>query len=98
MDDEVDINAILGINDYTMPIQGFADPFITCSFITDDKLFVQLFYNADLTHYHLIYDYSNKTIVGEPYSMKLTCTQKNFPYKSFYNDEENVVYSFYRQG
>ena len=64
VDEEVDINSFLGINDYTMPIQGFADPFITCSFITDTKVFVQVFYNADLTHYHLIYDFETRSIVG----------------------------------
>lgn len=25
-------------------------------------------------------------------------SKKNFPYKCFYNEEENEVYSFYRQG
>jgi hypothetical protein len=39
-DEEFKINEALGINDYTMPIQGFADPFCTCSFIDDDRLFV----------------------------------------------------------
>ena len=28
----------------------------------------------------------------------MDCTANNFPYKSFYNDEDGVVYSFYRQG
>jgi hypothetical protein len=28
----------------------------------------------------------------------MECNSKNFPYKSFYNDEDNVIYSFYRQG
>jgi hypothetical protein len=39
-ENEFDINSAIGINDYTMPIQGFADPFATCSFIDDDKIFV----------------------------------------------------------
>jgi hypothetical protein len=38
--EEFDINSALGINDYTMPIQGFADPFCTCSFIDGDRIFV----------------------------------------------------------
>lgn len=25
-------------------------------------------------------------------------SKKNFPYKCFYNEDEQVVYSFYRQG
>jgi len=37
---EFDINTAIGINDYTMPIQGFADPFATCSFIDDNRIFV----------------------------------------------------------
>ena len=28
----------------------------------------------------------------------MECSKKNFPYKSFYNDELDEVYSFYRQG
>ena len=62
--EEFDINKALGINDYTMPIQGFADPFCTCSFITDDRIFVQLFYNYELIHYHFIYDHSTRKIEG----------------------------------
>ena len=30
--------------------------------------------------------------------MELDCTGKNFPVKCFFNDEENVIYTFYRQG
>jgi hypothetical protein len=28
----------------------------------------------------------------------MDCSAKNFPYKSFYNTDENMIYSFYRQG
>ena len=98
MREEFDINKALGLNDYTMPIQGFADPFCTCSFITDERIFIQLFYNYDLTHYHFVYNHSTNKIEGDFYKMKMTCTSKNFPYKSFYNTDENVIYSFYRQG
>ena len=81
-----------------MPIQGFADPFSTCSFIDDDRIFVQLFYNFDRTHWHFIYDHSKRAIEGAPFSQKLVCSAKNFPYKSFYNTDDNEIYSFYRQG
>ena len=30
--------------------------------------------------------------------MVLKCTKKNFPYKSFYNEIDNMIHSFYRQG
>ena len=28
----------------------------------------------------------------------MSCNNQNFPYKSFYNDEKNEIYTFYRQG
>lgn len=37
-------------------------------------------------------------IEGQVFIKKMECNSKNFPYKSFYNDEDNVIYSFYRQG
>jgi hypothetical protein len=42
----------------------FPDPFITCTFITDDKLFVNLFHNHSFTHYHFIYDIKSRSVVG----------------------------------
>ena len=97
-DEEFNINDAVGINDYTMPIQGFGDPFCTCSFITDDRVFVQLFYNYKLVHYHFIYDHRTRSVEGKVYQTKMECTSKNFPYKSFYNSDDNVIHSFYRQG
>lgn len=41
----LDINSLLEINNFTMPINNFPDPFITCVFVTDDLLFVNLFHN-----------------------------------------------------
>lgn len=96
---EVDINKLLGINDFTMCNQSFPDPFITCAFINNDKIFVDLFHNFDLKHYHFIYDLKAKNIVGKPVEFVIPdSTKKNFPYNCFYNDEKNEIYSFYRQG
>lgn len=30
--------------------------------------------------------------------MSTYSTSKNFPFKCFYNNEDNMIYSFYRQG
>ena len=65
---EFDINKALGIDNFTMPIEGFSDPFCTCSFISNDLIFVQVFYNYDLMHYHFIYDHSKREISGEIYT------------------------------
>ena len=93
---EFDINKSLGMDDFTMPISGFPDPFIVVCFITDNKLMVSLFHNKTLMHYHFIYDDSKKKIEGEVTSVKLDCTIKNFPYRVFANDEMNESYIFYR--
>ena len=51
-----------------------------------------------LTHHHFIYDTEKRQAIGEKVSFTLECSKKNFPYKCFYNDEKQEVYSFYRQG
>lgn len=96
--EDFDINKALGLDNFTMPIQGFPDPFITCSFITDDRIAVQLFYNYSQVHYHFTYDHSKHEIEGRYISEKMDCNRMNFPYKSFFNPEDNVIYCFYRQG
>ena len=84
-----------------MPINGLPDPFIVCSFIDspdDSRIFVALFHNKTLMHYHFIYNDAKKEIEGPPVLMKMSCTKKNFPQKAFFNDDLKYVYVFYRQG
>lgn len=81
-----------------MPIHGFADPFIVCCFISDDRIFIALFYNQSLTHYHFIYDIKKRRIEGHIFTKQMECTKKNFPQKCFYNSLDNMVHVFYRQG
>mmetsp|Transcript_801 Transcript_801/g.1008 ORF Transcript_801/g.1008 Transcript_801/m.1008 type:complete len:398 (-) Transcript_801:899-2092(-) len=95
---EVDVNKLIGIDDWTMAIEGFPDPYITCAFVGDDKIFINLFHNYTFTHYHFVYDIRRKAIDGQVVSRNIDCSKKNFPYKCFYNDEKNEIYSFYRQG
>ena len=82
-----------------MPCDDFQDPFITCSFVTDECLFVNLFYNKECDHYHFIWDTVSRQIHG-PVKVKLgkICSRKNFPIGCFYNFDKNEIYSFYRQG
>jgi hypothetical protein len=42
---EFKINEAIGLDDYTMPNNGFADPYIICCFIGESRLFVALFHN-----------------------------------------------------
>lgn len=53
---ELDINKELHIDNHTIPIGNFSEPFITCTFITDGLLFVNLFHNRLLTHFHFLYE------------------------------------------
>lgn len=94
---ELDINKELNMNNHTMPINDFPDPFISCVFIDDNLLFVNLFHNATLTHYHFFYSFEdhdekgdllpalrNKKIHGVT-EVPLSCNKKNFPQKCYYN-------------
>ena len=82
-----------------MAIAGFPDPFINCCFVGNDKIFVALIDNETCTHYHLLWDINNKKMIGDFASCKFPDNgKKNFPYKSFYNEEKKEIYTFYRQG
>lgn len=60
--DELNINELLNLNNHTMCNQTFPDPFITCTFINDDLIFINLFLNADCKHVHFFYDLKNRKI------------------------------------
>ena len=54
---ELDINTKLGLNNHTMPIDNFPDPFIICCFINETLIFVNLYHSASTTHHSFIYNY-----------------------------------------
>jgi hypothetical protein len=51
LDEELKINELFGINDYSVAITDFPDPFITCCFISTTTIFVNFFYTYSQTHY-----------------------------------------------
>ena len=55
-DNELNINEQIGFNNYTIPISGFSDPYITATFITNHVIFINLFHNHELMHYHFFFD------------------------------------------
>lgn len=97
-DSTLQINELLGINNWTMVYPGFPDPSITCTFVAATKIYINLFHNPTLTHYHFVYDFEAKSVCGDVVSFQMDSNKKNFPYKCFYNEEKDEVYSFYRQG
>ena len=96
-EDELDINKLLGLNNHTMPIDNFPDPFITCCFINDTLIYVNLYHSATKCHHSFIYNYKTRKISSHQ-KVQMTTNKLNFPYKCFYNSEENEIFSFYRQG
>lgn len=57
---EININELIGIDDKTMAVSNFPDPFITCCFVSNEVLFINLFYNFECTHYHFFYNFEEK--------------------------------------
>lgn len=55
-DNDFNINDALNLDNHTMPIDNFPDPFIACVFVSDQMLFVNLFHNASLTHHHFFFN------------------------------------------
>lgn len=89
---------MLGIDDSTMPNDGFSDPYIVASFIDNNRIFVSFYHNMTDTHFHLIYNISNR-FSYKPIRFKIPLTsEENFPVDCFYNEGLQEAYVFYRQG
>ena len=58
--EELNINEVFGINNFSMAITDFPDPFINCCFINDGLLFVNFFYTFSQIHYHFLWDFKNR--------------------------------------
>ena len=61
-EEELDINKELKLDNYTMPIYNFSDPFITCTFINHNLIYVNLYHTATTTHHSFIYNYATKKV------------------------------------
>ena len=101
-EEEFDVNKAIGINDHTMANEGNCNPFINIVFLTDCKIFVNLFYNKRLTHYHFVYDLEKRDHQYKDYEVfktMLTGTlMENFPLKTIFDDQSNEIICFYRLG
>jgi len=76
---ELKINEVLGIDFNSMVVDNFNFPNGTCCFITDTLLYVNIFHPPTLTHYHFVYNHSNKN-VSQITQVKLRkINDKNFP-------------------
>jgi hypothetical protein len=62
---ELKINELFGMDDFTMTNDDFSDPFITCCFTEDNRVFVNFFHSYNLKHYHFLYDINTGKVIGE---------------------------------
>lgn len=95
---EVNLNSLLKLDNWTMCLTGSPDPFIVCCFVTDELIFVNLYHNYSKTHYHFFFDITSNEISGLVAQCQIDNYACNFPLKCMYNDEDEEVYSFYKQG
>lgn len=60
--EELDVNKEFNLDNHTMPIDNFPDPFITCTFVTDKLLFANLYHTPTRTHHSFVYNIQTKAI------------------------------------
>lgn len=96
---KLNINEHFKIDNNTIPIAGFAQPFATCCFMDNNEIYYNFFYKDTKTHYHFTYDPIAKEVKQDIHSFEISnCTVKNFPQKVFYSQKKREISSFYRQG
>ena len=99
---EVNINKCLKIDEQcdTQVFKNTNEPFCSVCFIDDEHLFVQVTHSTLMKHYHFIWNLKQGCIENE----RTLCVDMihssptNYPIDSYYNDETNEIYCFYREG
>ena len=57
---QLNVSEILGLDGRCKPLLGFSDPMINATFLSGSCIFINVFHNKDLNHFHFIYDYTKK--------------------------------------
>ena len=83
---ELDVNKEIEINNFTMPVDNFSDPFINCTFLANDLLFVCLNHNHSGMHHMFVYNYVSGAVTSKQ-QYQMAWNPENFPYKCFYSIE-----------
>ena len=55
--DKIEIMDILQIDMLSTPIDGFHEPLITCSFLNNDVIFIQMYHRKEKVEYHFHYNF-----------------------------------------
>jgi hypothetical protein len=62
---DFDVNTEFNIDNYTVPIMGFSQPFASCCFLSNNNIFFNFFYRPTKTHNHFVFNPFKNKIVKE---------------------------------
>lgn len=71
-----------------IPIDNLDEPYISSAFLNSNLIFVALFHNKSMTHYHFMYNIDQNKILKVRQKV-MEYQPLNFPSKVFYSDEKN---------
>jgi len=95
---ELNVNLEIGLDDTTRPVSALPDPMIETCFLDNNQIFINVFHTKSLCMYHMTYNFLQGKLIGDAVQTQLAYCTINFPIKSFYDEEKDQVYMFYRQG
>lgn len=96
---DYNINEAIELDDKTRPNDNFPDPLVNACFVDDgDKIFINCFHSRELTMHHFIFSKVKNAIDSPIVKTKLPESTRNFPISSYFDDEKQFVYIFFRQG
>ena len=99
VDGRVNINEICGINEESKPILGFYNPMVTACFNHDDNIFFGVHHRVDSIQYNFFYSYRDQCVLSRiRNTVLIDSTILNYPNKTFFNEPDKMLYTFYRQG
>lgn len=96
---DLDINSLFGIENDTLPISGYYAPFATCCFLKDQTIYYNFFRRRQKLMGHFVFNPDEYKVTQQLVYLQMTsCTMKNFPQRTYYDQAKGKLYTFYRQG
>lgn len=92
------INEMLGIDDDNVPNFDVASPNTTCTFISDDLIFVNVYANRKLQHWHLVLNWKTSTVHSSEMIDMAFSSEKNYPSCTYLDSHFSQIHVFYRHG
>ena len=98
--ERLNLNEICGIDEESKPILGFQNPMVTACFNHEENIFIGVHHRILSIQYNFIYSFKDggQVLSQIRKSQLVNSTMLNFPNKSFFNEQDKMIYTFYRQG